>query len=56
MSFSGVYRLSAKLLPALASTAILGSEYRGTPDHILLFHDSGVVQPPTEVTDKRNIM
>jgi hypothetical protein len=30
-----------KLLLALASTVILGSEPRGTHDHILLSHDSG---------------
>jgi hypothetical protein len=33
--------LSGKLLLALASTVILGSESRWTHDHILLSHDSG---------------
>jgi hypothetical protein len=33
--------MSSKLLLALASSIILGSESRGTHDHILLFHGSG---------------
>jgi hypothetical protein len=48
--------LSGKFLLALASTAILGSEYHGTHDHVLLFHDSGVSQPRSEVTGELNIM
>jgi hypothetical protein len=32
---------SGKLLLVLASTVILGSEFRMTHDHNLLFHDSG---------------
>jgi hypothetical protein len=39
---------SSKLLLVLASTVILGSESRGTQDHILLSHDSG--SRPTHVT------
>jgi hypothetical protein len=35
---------SNKLLMALVSTVILGSEFRGTHDHILLSHESGIVQ------------
>jgi hypothetical protein len=32
---------SGKFLLALVSTIILGSEFRGTHEHILLSHDSG---------------
>jgi hypothetical protein len=35
------YDWSHKLLLALASVAIIGSESRRTHDHILLFQDSG---------------
>jgi hypothetical protein len=38
---SGKDWLTAKLLLALASTVLLGSESRGTNDHILLSHVSG---------------
>jgi hypothetical protein len=36
--------LTIKLLLALASTAILGSEAHGTHDHILLSEGSGILQ------------
>jgi hypothetical protein len=34
---------SDKLLLGFASTVILGSESRGTRDHIFMSHDSGIV-------------
>jgi hypothetical protein len=37
---------SSKLLLALASTVILGSESHGSHDHILLCDDSGCLQTP----------
>jgi hypothetical protein len=39
-----VQRLTAKLLLALASTAIIGFESHGTHDHILLSDGSGSLQ------------
>jgi hypothetical protein len=41
-----VHSLAAKLVLALASTVILGSESHGTCDHILLSDSSGSCQAP----------
>jgi hypothetical protein len=40
---------TAKLLLALASTVILGSESHGTHDHVLLCHESGSLQTTVPV-------
>jgi hypothetical protein len=46
-----VYRLTAKLLLGLANAMILGSEFHGTHDHILLSDGSGSLQSIFVKTD-----